>query len=389
MADATTGAAETPLQDRLRRIPRDAIYQWVTPEADRELWQLSSNSAPIGRLAHEAADRLDSAALTPRHEAPAEGADDDGRLFAEAPLGTAALYRDLENGIRPILATREEAPAHEFVQSFSTAREGGCKVCGRDEEAHREAPAEAGECKVWVVYGDDHDYDVMSQWLVGVYETEAEAEAAAEADQKRYVLEGGSKGRPGYDISSTSLTLRAQPPARSGKVTWHSSGEDEGPDVGLQLDLGHGRSLWLGEGQKPNGWQFSLVQGDDIIPVADVIDHEQARDLFDLIASAVQPPAREDAQPVAWRAKLGRHDSWVHVTYDPTGQSGWHSAQPLYTHPAPDALRVAVEALEPFARLELPKKPVGNAGAWSLLHSDIRRAKEALAALQAEQKGGA
>lgn len=37
-----------------------------------------------------------------------------------------------------------------------------------------------------------------------------------------------------------------------------------------------------------------------------------------------------------------------------------------------------VGALEPFAKLELPKKPEGNAGMWSLLHKDIRIAKEAL-----------
>lgn len=92
--------------------------------------------------------------------------------------------------------------------------------------------------------------------------------------------------------------LRAQPQARSGKVTWHSSGEDEGPDVGLQLDIGGGCSLWLGEGKKPTGWQIAIVHDDEIVPVADVIDHEQARELFDRIASAVQPQAREDAQPV-------------------------------------------------------------------------------------------
>ena len=54
--------------------------------------------------------------------------------------------------------------------------------------------------------------------------------------------------------------------------------------------------------------------------------------------------------------------------------------------PADDKLAKAVEALEPLARLELPKKPVGNAGAYSILHTDIRRAKEALAALKTEVK---
>ncbi|WP_438852746.1 hypothetical protein [Brevundimonas nasdae] len=54
--------------------------------------------------------------------------------------------------------------------------------------------------------------------------------------------------------------------------------------------------------------------------------------------------------------------------------------------PADDKLAKAVDALEPLARLELPKKPVGNAGAYSILHTDIRRAKEALAALKAENR---
>lgn len=36
------------------------------------------------------------------------------------------------------------------------------------------------------------------------------------------------------------------------------------------------------------------------------------------------------------------------------------------------------KALEPFARLEVPKKPVGNAGAYSLRFSDIETAREAL-----------
>ncbi|MFC5353490.1 hypothetical protein [Azospirillum himalayense] len=32
-----------------------------------------------------------------------------------------------------------------------------------------------------------------------------------------------------------------------GRVTWHSSGEDEGPDVGLSFGLGNGSSLYVGE----------------------------------------------------------------------------------------------------------------------------------------------
>jgi hypothetical protein len=56
-------AAKTPLQDLLRRIPKDAVYRWEVPEDGREVWQLGWCSSPIGRLAHEAADALAAAPL--------------------------------------------------------------------------------------------------------------------------------------------------------------------------------------------------------------------------------------------------------------------------------------------------------------------------------------
>ena len=60
MTDIMTGCAKTPLSDLLRRIPQEAVYNWTVPEEGRELWHLGSESAPIGRLAHEAADALDA-----------------------------------------------------------------------------------------------------------------------------------------------------------------------------------------------------------------------------------------------------------------------------------------------------------------------------------------
>lgn len=296
-------------------------------------------------------------------------------LTPEEAANKAAPYLIERLAERNALATREEAPAHEFVQSFSTAREGGCKVCGRDEEAHREAPAEAG--------GRALELKERIDQLM---------------DERHFPAHLFDACEELKDIAEELSALRAQPPARSGKVTWHSSGEDEGPDVGLQLDLGHGRSLWLGEGQKPTGWQFSLVQGDDIMPVADVIDHEQARDLFDLIASAVQPPAREDAQPFGYWVEHKSAENPVLIRYGSfVPASDHYKITTLYTHPAPDALRAAVEALEPFAA-----HPDFHAGddwpvtfvndeerAPGVTAGDFRRARKALAALQAEQKGGA
>lgn len=41
--------------------------------------------------------------------------------------------------------------------------------------------------KVWLVEGDDRDYDWGSQWVVGVYETEEKAKAGKEADLAEYL----------------------------------------------------------------------------------------------------------------------------------------------------------------------------------------------------------
>lgn len=43
-------------------------------------------------------------------------------------------------------------------------------------------------------------------------------------------------------------------------------------------------------------------------------------------------------------------------------------------------------ALAPLARLEIPKKPVGNAGAYSIRHDDILRARQALSRSSTEVK---
>lgn len=61
--------------------------------------------------------------------------------------------------------------------------------------------------KVWVVYADDHDYDAMSQWLVGVYKSKEEAETAAKNDEDRYVKDGGKRSRHNVEIEETELKL--------------------------------------------------------------------------------------------------------------------------------------------------------------------------------------
>jgi hypothetical protein len=46
----------------------------------------------------------------------------------------------------------------------------------------------------------------------------------------------------------------------------------------------------------------------------------------------------------------------------------------------------AEAALRPFANLQIPTRPHGNAGAYSIRHNDIQRAKDALASLTEGEK---
>lgn len=220
--------------------------------------------------------------------------------------------------------------------------------------------------------------------LIAALATREEAPACKKCGGKGYTEHEGGEGE-GYPSRPEieACSCRAQPQASSGKVTWHSSGEDEGPDVGLQLDLGHGRSLWLGEGQKPTGWQFSLVHGDDIIPVADVIDHDQARDLFDLIASAVQPSAREDAKPFGYWVEHRSGENPVLIRYGSfVPASDHYKIIALYTHPAPDALR---EAREAVLSIKDAADSFRDCSGDEVAGQVIIRCDQALAALQAEQ----
>lgn len=115
-----------------------------------------------------------------------------------------------------------------------------------------------------------------------------------------------------------------------------------------------------------------------------------------------QPPAREDAQPVAWRWRVKRTETW-HAT---TSREFAHEhdadlceTEPLYTHPAPDALRVAVEALTAAMRVMTRIAATSSANLDQAITNiaEMREAAlhgadaadQALAALQAEQKGGA
>jgi hypothetical protein len=85
-----------------------------------------------------------------------------------------------------------------------------------------------------------------------------------------------------------------------GRITWHSSGEDEGPDVGVELGLGGGFSLYCGElaertladlnvdlSRYPDGW-WTVLWGPGVeIVLGAVPDHYEARDALDHIAGCL------------------------------------------------------------------------------------------------------
>lgn len=131
-----------------------------------------------------------------------------------------------------------------------------------------------------------------------------------------------------------------------------------------------------------------------------------------LSALRAQPQAREDAQPVGWLraadeemvcAHLGvaeAEDSYETAKKKLASLIQWNIAVAMDPsvggRPAPDALRVAVEALEPFAAAfrGLSSRWEDHETHWQdatspIAVEDLRRAAKALAALQAEQKGGA
>ncbi len=105
------------------------------------------------------------------------------------------------------------------------------------------------------------------------------------------------------------------------------------------------------------------------------LEHHEIERVIDAL---LKPPAREDAQPVAVIAfREGRREpellSWRALPF------GEHQ---LYTHPAPDALRAAVEALEKIKAVRVCKE---SANIWTGVDACRKIATKALAALQAEQ----
>lgn len=87
-----------------------------------------------------------------------------------------------------------------------------------------------------------------------------------------------------------------------GGVTWHSSEEDGGPDVGISVFLGPDDRLWCGEITRKlfdeqgkdhfcsdGGWFLVRYQGSNTKLIAKFADGLEARDFIEQVAEWVRP----------------------------------------------------------------------------------------------------
>lgn len=286
-------------------------------------------------------------ALTPRHEAPNRNPldpDAPSEAMIDAGLKVDWSNEDERGTVINVwyamnAARRHEAPAsHAFEASHSVQREGGCKVCGHDEASH-EAPAEGA------------------------------GEAMTEREVRQWI--DACNHEPARQVLRDYLALRAR----------SSAPEAREEALGNLLAVIHGdgghRALEVGTKQ-------AALEAEKIVA--------------DLLSSA--PEAREgEAVTVSavcgWcdGAKVVQSQTYGHVICSHCRGSGVETyTRNVTAAPSADKLRIAVEALEPFAKAADKLDGLWSEDDWRWNDSvrsgvtvrDIRRASQALATLKAE-----
>jgi len=381
MSDTPTASALAPFTLPLRREGDAAIVDAtgetvLVADPDRHL----ENDEDAARLAD-----LVFAMLTAAHVREEGGAVDDLERLLAAAI-TAELQDGGANVPYGVIAERVAACVADSYPAPS------CDLTMAAEKALaflRNAPLESGICCcgdpiVGHGYGSGHSpVDDLAYHSSQVAEKLAAAlatreEAPAEAGERIVgTIAHVSNGRSELPELIASA-LRAQPQARE------EAGPAE-PEVGRAI-YERIEKLMAGD---PNGWERAY--------------------LSHLVASVEEvggydgPQAREEAQPVAY--EIVSYDIYPGSVWIPVNEADEYRAKygcvlrPLYTTPpAPEAenLRVAVEALEPFAAVMAdigeseddadcfrnPSRDHAKSQGISVGH--IRMAAKALAALQQE-----
>ncbi|MFH5949287.1 hypothetical protein [Roseomonas xinghualingensis] len=143
-----------------------------------------------------------------------------------------------------------------------------------------------------------------------------------------------------------------------GRVTWHSTGEDEGPDVGLSMGLGKG-VLYVGEITSDchaEGGEEAAALGDDCgwwltlrgIPLGRFVSVEAGREFFDVLEGLVRPAASP--------APAGASEAEKNLFYPP---------EVLATDPAPHIGLEGREAAEASIRAEKVRHALNGCDAWN------------------------
>lgn len=141
------GIAQVPLHEHLRRIPRHAILQWENPS--KEPWDLAFSSAPVGLLAHQAADALDPASGA-RQPSVSDLRDANNRAHDRKVRLSAALIRLVEH------FERVDASEHDKA-AIKAATDVGRAATWLDALEHCPEPVKAAWRSTLIGMGVDID----------------------------------------------------------------------------------------------------------------------------------------------------------------------------------------------------------------------------------------
>ncbi len=213
------GTAEVPLHEQLRRIPRHAVLQWENPS--KNPWDLPSCSAPVGLLAHQAADALEPA--------------------SEANAATLRRSDAIAGGYVASVSERDAAVAYrariacDILEGFTDGIDGD----------------RLGELARWVTRGRALDDAALHRafaapWIAAEEEAgwEGDADAEARKDIDRHTITARVRGATSFTpdqlaemfTRQNQLKTAAKAVAAIRPVNWHDGEDKEQQNAWVALD---------------------------------------------------------------------------------------------------------------------------------------------------------